>query len=69
MTCDQSVMLRQDHDRTSGPFGILSRVVPRGFWQRGTARRAGFLGLSLVSPVSPVNPPCAHVGAYMAHDN
>jgi len=69
MTFDQPHILRPEHDRASGPFGILSRVVPRGFWQRGTARRAGFLGVSLVSPVSPVNSPCAHVGAHIAHDN
>lgn len=68
MTCDLFPKSSPILTRTGGPFGVLSRVVPRENRQRGTARRAGSLGVSLVSLVSRANPPCACVGAPIARE-
>lgn len=69
MTFDPLGEKYAEFGRRGGLFGVLSRVVPREFCQRGTVRRAGFVGLSLVSPVSPVNSSCAYAWACIAHDN
>lgn len=68
MTCDHSLKSVPIFACTGGPSGVLSRVVPRENRQRGTARRAGSLGLSLVSLVSRANPPCACAGAPIARE-
>ena len=68
MTCDLSRKSWPTIARTGGPTGVLSRVVPRGSRQRGTARRAGSLRVSLVSLVSRANPPCTCADAPTARE-
>jgi hypothetical protein len=68
MTCDLSPKYHAFLVVTGGLSGDLSRVVPRENRLRGTARRAGSLGVSLVSLVSRANPPCTCAGAHIAHD-
>lgn len=68
MTCDLSLKSFPIFARTGGSSRDLSRVVPRGNRQRGTARRAGSLGVSLVSLVSRADPPCTCAGAPTARE-